>query len=62
MELIRQDWERPLSVKKEKGNRVEFSFSQNYAIWRIEKPFGIIEFTKRKSLESKVEQPKRKKD
>jgi hypothetical protein len=49
-------------VKKEKENRVEFSFSQNYVIWRIEKLFGIIKFTIARSLESKVEQPKRKKD
>jgi hypothetical protein len=61
MEFIRQDWKRPLLVKKEKENRVEFSFSQNYMIWRIEKLFGIIKFTIARSLESKVEQPKRKK-
>jgi hypothetical protein len=30
--LLKQDWERPLTVKKEKTSGVESSFSQNYVI------------------------------
>jgi hypothetical protein len=39
MELIRQDWERPLMVKREEGSTFETSFSQNYAVWRNEELF-----------------------
>ncbi|XP_061965308.1 uncharacterized protein LOC133689466 [Populus nigra] len=34
MELIRQDWKKPLMVKREEGSSFETSFSQNYTVWR----------------------------
>jgi hypothetical protein len=42
MELIQQDWERPLLVKKEKGSRFESSFSQNYTIWRNQELSEVV--------------------
>jgi chromosome segregation ATPase len=60
MELIRQDWERPLMVKREEGSTFETSFSQNYAVWRNEELFEERGFSIPKHPESAIEQPKRK--
>ena len=60
MELVRQDWERPLLVKREEGSRFESSVSQNYAVWRYGKLSGVIESSTPKHPESTIEQPKRK--
>jgi hypothetical protein len=60
MGLIRQDWERPLLVKKEEGSRFESSVSQNYAVWRNGKLYGVIESSTPEHPESTLEQPKRK--
>jgi hypothetical protein len=60
MELIRQDWERPLLVKREEGSNFETSLSQNYAIWRNEELSEVRGFSTPKHPESAIEQPKRK--
>jgi hypothetical protein len=60
MELIRQDWERPLMVKREEGSNFETSFSQNYAVWRNEELSEVRGFSTPKHPESIIEQPKRK--
>jgi len=60
MELIRQDWEKPLLVKREEGSNFETSLSQNYAIWRNEELSEVRGFSTPKHPESAIEQPKRK--
>jgi chromosome segregation ATPase len=60
MELIRQDWERPLLVKREEGSTFETSFSQNYAVWRNEELSEVKVFSIPKHPESTIEQQKRK--
>ncbi|XP_011014864.1 PREDICTED: protein CFAP45, mitochondrial-like [Populus euphratica] len=60
MELIRQDWKRPILVKKEEGSMFESSVSQNYAVWRNGKLSRVIESSKPEHPESAIEQPKRK--
>jgi len=60
MELIRQDWERPLMVKREEGSNFETSFSQNYAVWRNEALSEVRDFSTQEHPESAMEQPKRK--
>jgi hypothetical protein len=60
MELIRQDWERPLMVKREEGSNFETSFSQNYTVWRNEALSEVRDFSTQKHPESAIEQPKRK--
>ena len=60
MELIRQDWEKPLLVKREEGSNFEMSFNQNYAIWRNEELSEVRGFSTPKHPESAIEQPKRK--
>ena len=60
MELIRQDWERPLMVKREKRSNFETSFIQNYVIGRNEELYEMRGFSTPKHLESAIEQPKRK--
>jgi hypothetical protein len=60
MELIRQDWERPLMVKREEGSNFESSFNQNYTVWRNEALSEVRDFSTQKHPESAIEQPKRK--
>jgi hypothetical protein len=60
MELIRQDWERPLLIKREEGSTFETSFSQNYAVWRNEELSEVKVFSIPKHPESTIEQQKRK--
>jgi hypothetical protein len=48
MELIRQDWEKPLMVKREEGSNFETSFSQNYAVWRNEALSEMRDFSTQK--------------
>jgi hypothetical protein len=62
MELIRQDWERPLLVKREEGSNFETSLSQNYVIWRNEELSKVRGFSTPKHPESAIEQPKWKRN
>jgi hypothetical protein len=60
MGLNRQDWERPLLVKREEGNRFESSVNQNYIIWRYGKLSGVVGSATSKHPDSTIKQPKRK--